>query len=405
MLRQLSYNSLILIFSNTGTALLAFVLTLIIARGLGDVALGQYAGVMAWVLPLTLLVDFGISTLITRDVAQYPARAQAYLDTAYPIRLALGLAIIGLVTLAAPLMTNEPDGLRFAIWLVLIDSLFANYTAVFRALDHMLPILYLNIFLLAMQVGGALLVVWQGWGIVTLFGFIVGADAIQLAKTWLVWREIRPGSDEAPTSISLEWPVLLKQGQAFMVAGVLATLQLRGVVILLEQLESAQVVGWYAAASRLIEAMRMIPGAMFGAIFPTLSALIDHPAQLRRIFRYSLSVLVLYGGVMLTGVLTAGQQVIELLFGNEFSPAGGVFNILAVAFWVGLIRGLLTLWFYALHQERLVNWITALTLVVQFSVGFWLIQSMGIDGAGWVLLVGEIFSLTLMVIRRPKLLL
>lgn len=405
MLRRLSYNSLILTFSNAGTALLAFVLTLIIARGLGDVALGQYAGVMAWVLPLTLLVDFGISTLITRDVAQHPAQAQAYLDAAYPVRLALGLAIIGLVTLAAPFMTNEPDGLRIAIWLVLIDSLFANYTAIFRALDHMLSILYLNTFLLVMQVTGGLLVVWQGWGVVTLFGFVVTADAIQLLATWLVWRKIQPEHDIASTDESLEWSTLLKRGQTFMVAGVLATLQVRGVVILLEQLESAQVVGWYAAASRLIEAMRMIPGAMYGAIFPALSALIDQPAQLKRVFRYSFSALALYGGVVLAGVLIAGQQVIVLLFGSEFSPGGSVFSILAVVLLFGLIRGLLTLWYYAFHQERLVNRITALTLIVQLTAGLWLIQRLGINGAGWALLVGEIFSVTFMVIRRRKLLL
>jgi O-antigen/teichoic acid export membrane protein len=402
MLRRLSYNSLILIFSNAGTALLAFVLTLIIARGLGDVALGHYAGVMAWVLPLTLLVDFGISTLITRDVAQHPMEAQAYLDAAYPIRLILGLAIIGLVSLAAPFMTNEPDGLRIAIWLVLIDSLFANYTAIFRALDHMLPILYLNIFLLGMQVGGGLLVVWQGWDIVTLFGVIVAADAIQLLATWLVWRRLRPYGESEPAAIA--WPVLLKRGQAFMVAGVLATLQVRGIIILLEQLEGAEVVGWYAAASRLIEAMRMIPGAMYGAIFPALAALIDKPTQLRRIFGYSLGALATYGVILVTGAIIAGQWVIDLLFGNEFAPAGEVFTILALALVFGLGRGLLTLWFYAFHQERLVNWITGATLLVQFVTGYLLIQEMGLAGAGWAVLVGEIFSLTFMVIRRPKLL-
>jgi O-antigen/teichoic acid export membrane protein len=181
-----------------------------------------------------------------------------------------------------------------------------------------------------------------------------------------------------------------------MIAGVLATLQMRGVILLLEQLESAQVIGWYAAASRVVEAVRLLPQAMFGALFPALSALVTQPTELRRAFRWAFGVVVVYGIFGLFAAILFDEWLLITLFGDAFRPSTEVFVVLMAALILGLIRATLTLWFYAFHREWLVNCLTFLALVGQLVVGVVLINRFGLAGAGWTVLIGEALLVSMM---------
>jgi O-antigen/teichoic acid export membrane protein len=395
---RLSRNTFILLLNNAGTAVLAFGLTVIIARGLGDVALGQYVTVMAWVLPLSLVVDFGIGTLITRDVAQNHTLAANYLRTTTPFRWLLGGGIIVLMWIIAPILSDDATivtGLRIGIFLALIDSLFASYTAVFRAWENMLPILLLNISLLSMQVIGSLIVVWGQGDVRHLVAVIVLADTIQLSATWLTWRYLtrKMAVDESDSHhtpiVHLSFRKILKLTFPFAVAGILAMLQIRVVILLLEQFTDAQQVGWYAAANRLIEAARLLPNALFGALFPALAAMIHDQANFQKLFRRVGWGIIGYSCVIGLGSLILAKPMIDLIFGVEFKAAAPVMTILAWTLIPSLLRNLFTLRLYAYGREKTVNIVMVLTLGVQIGVGLLLIPSYKLTGAAWTVLIGE----------------
>lgn len=98
LLRQrLSQNTLILLFGNGGSAVLSFLLSVLIGRVLGTDGLGSYATTLAWVFPLSLMAEFGLGTLITRDVAQVPDMTDAYVRTTITARLLIGSVLAGLL--------------------------------------------------------------------------------------------------------------------------------------------------------------------------------------------------------------------------------------------------------------------------------------------------------------------
>src|SRR3954452_5486228 len=82
MTRRLRGNTLILLVNNIGSAGLAFLISVVIGRSLGAEGLGQYAFVMAWLGPLISFADFGMGSLVTRDVAQNADTALATLRSA-----------------------------------------------------------------------------------------------------------------------------------------------------------------------------------------------------------------------------------------------------------------------------------------------------------------------------------
>src|SRR5262245_51523528 len=107
MTARLSTNTLTLLVSNGGSALLSFVLSVLIGRALGQDGLGVYATALAWVFPLSLLADFGLSTLITRDVAQNLDSAADILRETTFARIVLGGGLMLILALTAPFLSSD----------------------------------------------------------------------------------------------------------------------------------------------------------------------------------------------------------------------------------------------------------------------------------------------------------
>ncbi|MFN8447319.1 MAG: hypothetical protein U0521_01640 [Anaerolineae bacterium] len=121
--------------SNVGGAVVLFFLSALIGRTLGTDGLGIYSVAVAWVFPLGLLVEFGLGTLMTRDIAQDFGVAHAYLETVTRSRLLIGGAAMLLLIATAPLISSDPlviAGLIISAPLVIIAPFYSGFTAVFR---------------------------------------------------------------------------------------------------------------------------------------------------------------------------------------------------------------------------------------------------------------------------------
>ncbi len=88
---RLTRNTLTLLTGDVGSAALSLALSILIGRALGEAAIGVYGVVMAWVFPVRLLAEFGLGTLITREVAADPPLAPELLRTTTLARLLLVL--------------------------------------------------------------------------------------------------------------------------------------------------------------------------------------------------------------------------------------------------------------------------------------------------------------------------
>src|SRR4051812_48769573 len=83
-------NTLILLVSNFSSAAFGLVISILIARGMGDVALGTYSLALAWSLTLAQFADLGMNTLLTRDLARAPHLTASYLRASLLAKTILG---------------------------------------------------------------------------------------------------------------------------------------------------------------------------------------------------------------------------------------------------------------------------------------------------------------------------
>lgn len=400
---RLSRNTLILLLSSGGGALLSFALSVMIGRALGEAGLGIYAAALAWIFPLWMLAEFGLETLLVREIAQTPAAAPEYLRAAALARLMLGGGLMLVLMLAAPVLTDDPllvRGLYLSAPLIVIGPFVSAFSAVFRARQVMWPVAALNLGMLVAQVLLTAGVLLNGGGVLLALAVNTLTSAGQLVAAWVIYRAgfYVPGAGDGRVVLR----TLLRRAWPFALAGVLAVAHLRLNVILLEQMAGAGAAGQYAAANRFVEAGRMLPQALFVALFPALAALNQDEAALHRLLRRTMRGLLLYGVLCGAGLMLLGPLLVRVIYGAAFEAAGGVLQMLGWALLPGILKGARILYWYAQGQEQVVNRVLALGLALQAVLGLLLIEQAGAVGAALALVLAEGAALLLLWRKGPR---
>ncbi|MDX2161258.1 MAG: oligosaccharide flippase family protein [bacterium] len=398
---RISTNTVLLVISNIGSAALLFLLTALIGRAFGAEGLGIYALIVAWTAPVGLLVEFGLGTLITRELARDPAQTSRLLRQAAHARLIFGSAGMVVIVLCAPLVSDDVRvvvGLQLSAPLVMLTPMFSLFTAVFRARESMLPIPLLNIGMVVVQIALTLVALMNGGGLLGIVLANVVSSAVQAAAAYAVYRRWY-FTPESPGTAALG--ALLRQSWPFALAALFAVLQIRLSTLLLERLTTTSDVGMYFAASRFIEAGRLIPNAFFGALFPALAGLASHPVRFRSAFRRIQLGLGGFGVAGAAALTLTAPLLIEYAFGDGFQPAAIVLQILAWSLVAGLVRGGRTLYWYALGREKRVNAINAAAILLQILLSLWWVPAFGAVGAAWVQVIVEGAAFIALMAARP----
>lgn len=394
-----------LMSSNVIGAVLAFVLSVLIGRAAGETGLGIYAASVTWVFPLALLVDAGVGTLISRDLADPRApSSRAYLRAALIARFVIGLPVMVLLIVAAPLLAGSPDvatGIAISAPLVILTPLVGAFTAVFRANRRMRPAAMLNVGMLLSQVVLTIIVFAAGSGVVGALWVNVLTTAGQFAAAFLIWRgQFAETSDDGRTVDVRE---LLRRAFPFAVAAVLAAVQMRVSVVLLERSISPAAAGVYTAAARFVEAGRLVPQAVFDAMLPFLVMLVARePARFLSLFNMARRGLIIYGVVIGLFLLLAAPLFIGLFFGAQFEPSVEVLRILGWSLLPMSLKYLRGLYWYAYKREAWVNTVSLFALIGQIIASLVILPAHGAVGAAWVMLVSEAIAAAVLWFVDPR---
>lgn len=387
-------NTLILLVSNFSSAAFGLLISILIGRNAGDAALGAYSLALAWSLTLSQFADLGMNTLLTRDLARAPAQTASYLRASLLSKTALGLVLILGLVLAAPALAQGDAPIRalqLGAALILINTWYAGFTAIFRAFGRMMPILVINVCGLALQAALTWLLIQRGAGVEALVGLVVGIQFLQLAAATLIYLRQFP---RARTKTTTDWHFALqltRAGIPFAIAGIVAGVELRANIFLLGALQGERAVGWYSAASRLTDGIRLAPNAFFGAMLPALSALYatQDRAQLRQFFQKREWAMIAFGGAAALLLTLTAWWLIPALYGESFTPAVPVLIVLGWGLIPALVTGLLILYLYAHGDEKFVNWLIAIGLVVQVAAALVLLRVYGAAGAAGASLISD----------------
>ena len=248
-----------------------FVFTVAQARFLGPARFGEFSVALSWMLMLTVVIDFGLSTKLTRDVAQRPGSAgHAFVMTLFA---RLGLWCVGMpfVWIATVLLGYGPE-LQGSILILGLSLLFGGVattlTAYYQGRE---AFAYPSLGSIAQRGSAAVF----GIGALALGQGVLAVAAAYVVGSALQILVMLPGLRRHPVGASTVSRAAVTQtirGTAALgLFWVFGSVYYNLDMVILDQMVPAENVAWYAAAYRLFNASIMVIGFASGTVlFPAL---------------------------------------------------------------------------------------------------------------------------------------
>jgi O-antigen/teichoic acid export membrane protein len=334
------------------------VLVVILPRFLGDAEFGRLHLALSLTLMFGVAVEFGLTQVLARAVARHYALARPYAGRAVALVGVLGTGLYLGLGGVARLLGYHPDVVELVSVLGIVmvaEALSQVLTALFQAHERMLVPALARIAgnLLTLAVVFPLLA--RGHGALAVAAVMAASAVLRVAINTVAVRRLE-GFATAGVARP-DWRSLLAAGLPFLVWQALGIFYFRMDVVMLGWLTTDATVGWYGAASRLLDALCFVPQILTMATFPIAARLwVSDRGAFRATVRDTLHLLLLVTVPAAVGVVTLAQDIVAFLFTLEaFGPAVPILRV------HGLTLGLLFVDFFlvgilmAIGQER--RWI------------------------------------------------
>ena len=259
----------------------------------------------------------------TRFVAEADERWPGVASSAIRTTIGWGAVLVILGVVSAPLvgeMLGDPQLVPY-LWLFSADlALFPLFIALAEVLaGRRRYSFYAGSWAIYWLAKAALVIVLVALGL-SVEGAIMGsvlASVVGVAVTWL-WSGVSLRSGTVPTGNLVLFGLPLA-GIALM----RRTVQNMDLWFITRLLPSYNQAGYYGLAQYISRALMMLPVAVSGAVFPTLTQVISQGDEtrcrrlIRQSFRFALIIMVAVTAVLASSM----RELIVLVFGADFAPA------------------------------------------------------------------------------------
>lgn len=314
-------HSFILMISKSATWLLALVMTIFLPRYLGDVGFGKLYFAMSFTGIFTIIAEFGLNTLVTREVSRDHSQAGDYFVNVGILKIFLWVFTFA-ATYTSIRLLGYPADTASAVFVlgaaIIFISLGSLASAVLQAFQKMSNIAFITALEKVVLTAFGVAALLKGYGFLEI-AWIMLASYLTSAILYLcaLGRVIGFSNISYRSKINLQKIFnVSRKALPFFSMMVLGTIYFRIDVTLLSKLSGDAVVGWYGAAYRLFETVNFLPQAFMFAFFPVFSQLFTRPDQsLKLAAQKSLNFLTAAGLPIALGTFLLASKIIHLLYG------------------------------------------------------------------------------------------
>lgn len=349
-------NSAVLLGAKTVSAAMGLALVAVLPRLLGDAEYGLLHLATSLVGMFGVAVDFGLTQVLARAVARDRGVARAYLVRATTLSVGIGVLFYGaLFGLLA--VTAYPVGTGVVVAVLgvgmILDAVAALLGGLFQGHERMLVPALARIVGNAVTLGCLVPRLWSG---VPTDATVVAAVLVASSLARLViqaWGVRALEGVRAARPIQLPWRELVAAGFPFLLWQALGVLYFRIDVIMLGYLTPAATVGWYGAATRLVDGLMLVADVVALTSFPVLARLwIDSPSEFRRIARRTLELLVVVALPLVVTLLVLAPSIVATLFSARFQNTVPILRVHAVTLGLLFVDFFLATLLMAIGRER-----------------------------------------------------
>jgi len=383
-----------------------FLLSILFARYLGAESLGQYSLGLAVVGLLAIFSNFGITTIMSREIATSPKKTKLYLGNALGIKLFISFPLLILFTFLTVYVLKYSSDTAYVIILIAIYNTFvSSITYIGSALvslhrnDILLKINIINKFILLL---GAFILLSYGYKLSELLYLFIFTSALLFVYALFQVKVIVPNFKILfnkrfnKTYILLSFPLVMASAAEFV--------NLKIDTVFIGSMMSEIDVGYYSASYNLLVGATLVPLALTKVYFPNFIDYYkdDKSRAFTLLKKYSIYFLV-YS--VLVGVIfyTLAPYFIKFIYGDSFKASVSVLRYLSFALIVLVLNRLYNYTLLAMKQNSYYFKITVFGMCINLILNYILISQYGILGAVFATIFTEMVVMWLGIYKVEKL--
>lgn len=379
----------------------------LITRSLGPDGYGQYSSIFAYLYVVSALADFGLYTILTREISRTEETESVIVSKIFSLRLFLVL-VLSLASIGLLFFTNYSPIVKVGIVIASVSNIFSSMAQVLTGLFQK----HLNLFLvsiadIASRLMQLLLVLFLVFlrdqtGIIYFVWAVVISEIIHFFIIFYFSNRM--------TRIRLDidfpyWSKIIKEATPIAVSLVSVLIYFKLDTVLLSLMKPSYDVGVYSLAYKVLETVIFLPAIYMGLILPILSKYSKTSLDnFRRVFNKSFDVIVIFGLPVAIYFFIMAHKIINIVGGSQFYQAGDVLKILTLAIFLIFFGNLGGNSLIALDLQKKAMWIYIAGAVINLSSNVILIPLFSFYAAAWTTVATELFITIAMfwLIKKDK---
>lgn len=382
--KKIILNSLWLSLQPISLNILSLFVVGYVARTLGQELYGKFNYAFAFVAMFMPFVNLGLSSLITRHIAENLQDKDRFLGKLLSLRLIL-IILTAAVYYLWVFLLDYPSDSRVALQLVgltiLFNGLSITFNSAFQGIEEMKYISIVQFMSGVLLMCSSVLVLHNGYGLIGLVQvYVMGSLLSLFLYVHFANRYFKIDRIEIDLKFYLS---LLKQARHLFIPNFLSTLGNKAGIILLGHITGISVVGLYTAASGLLDRLFLIPDSLCSAVFPAMSVSwktsMENTRELfLRYYRY----LCLISFPIMVGICITSGGIIQLIFGSQFIQSATILRILSLWLFCSFVNMYFGYTLIAMHREKINSRFSIITTAVYITLCLVFIPMWGMIGAG-----------------------
>jgi len=390
--KTITKNTMALMVTSVVSKAFAFITLILLARYLGSEDYGKLAFVMALTSFFTVIADFGLSSLIVREVAREKEKAGVYLGTFSVFKMLLAVVVFLALVLISHFggydYNTEILVLVFGIYTILLSysTFFISFFRAFEKMEYETLIRSIEkVLLIALTV----VFIYLNRQLLDLaIPYLASSVIAAVLAFFFVLRKISTPKVLFNKKFLMN---TLKEALPFALTSIFVVIYFKTDTVMLSLMVGDRAVGIYNAAHNLIDGLIfLVPYPLSMALYPIMSRYaVNSIEKLRKIYTYGFLASLLLGLAGVLFVLKFKEEIILLVYGEEYVEAAKVLAVLVWTFLVICVSTISSTLLNAVNRQRIVTIGTAIGASLNVVFNYLLIPKYSYVGAAYATLITE----------------
>jgi O-antigen/teichoic acid export membrane protein len=328
--RRITTNFLSLATSEIISKILQLMVYVYLARHLGKENFGIFSFGLAFAFLVVIIADFGLSTLLIREISRDKKSASKYLSNAFASKILLSIITLVFGFVALYVMNYPPETKIIAMVMLsftVAQSFTDLFSSIFKAFERMYYDAIIKVIRMVLLIGLVLYLIKSGYGLfASSIAFLIVEIFVFIITASIVYIKFIKVSFEFDYKFS---KTLLKSSSLFCLSLVFSGLFMFIGSIILSKFRSTTEVGIYSTAANIMIALIFIPMMYGNAIYPVISRFyMTSKKSLKFAYEKSFKYMLMLGLPISAGIFALSDKIILTFYGSQYAEAAPVLAIL-----------------------------------------------------------------------------